>query len=285
MLGARAVARFPGTALELAGSFWNHAPVMAEKIRESKFQQPTLDSREMADLLAFLTAYRYYIAEVGGPANPTVGKKVFEQKGCAACHGEAAAFDKKGPSLTRYQGRMSAIVLAQTMWNHGSEMAQVMRASGIPWPTFAGNEMGDLLAYLQIGTGGKTADRVYFEPGSPRRGQGLFATKGCLQCHAIGGAGGHAGPNLSDRSRDLLGSVASIAGLMWNLSRPMEAESRRRGMARVTFWGRKWRTSSPTSTSSTTRACVPCPRTAHRCSMTSAPPATRREADPASART
>jgi cytochrome c2 len=114
-----------------------------------------------------------------------------------------------------------------------------MRASGIPWPTFAGNEMGDLLAYLQIGTGGKTADRVYFEPGSPRLGQGLFATKGCLQCHAIGGAGGHAGPNLGDRGRDLLGSVASIAGLMWNHSRPMEAESRRRGLARVTFSGQE----------------------------------------------
>src|SRR5450756_2847613 len=39
---------FPGTALDLAGSFWNHAPVMAEKMRESKIQQPTLDSGEMS---------------------------------------------------------------------------------------------------------------------------------------------------------------------------------------------------------------------------------------------
>ena len=230
---------FPGTALDLAGSFWNHAPVMAEKMRDSKIQQPTLDSGEMADLLAFLTAYRYYVAQVGGPANPVVGKSLFEQKGCSLCHGEAATFDKKGPSLTKYRGRMSAIVLAQTMWNHGSEMAQVMRASGVPWPTFAGGEMGDLLAYLQIGSGGTSTDRVYFEPGSPRRGQGLFTSKGCLQCHAIAGVGGHPGPDLGDRGRDLLGSVASIAGLMWNHSRPMEAESRRRGLARVTFSGQE----------------------------------------------
>ena len=47
---------FPGTALDLAGSFWNHAPVMAEKMRESKIQQPTLDSREMADQMIRLDA-------------------------------------------------------------------------------------------------------------------------------------------------------------------------------------------------------------------------------------
>ncbi|MEI6668834.1 MAG: c-type cytochrome [Acidobacteriota bacterium] len=230
---------FPGTALDLAGAFWNHAPVMAEKMRESKIQQPTLDSREMADLLAFLTAYRYYVAQVGGPANPAIGKKVFEQKGCSNCHGDLATFDKRGPSLAKYRGRMSAIVLAQTMWNHGSEMATVMRSSGIAWPTFSGGEMGDLLAYVQVGGSGTSRDRVYFEPGSPRRGQTLFDSKGCLRCHAIAGLGGRPGPDLGDRGRDLLGSVASIAGLMWNHSRPMEAESVRRGLARVTFSGQE----------------------------------------------
>src|SRR5674536_396810 len=91
----------------------------------------------------------------------------------------------------------------------GSEMcirdrAQVMHASGVPWPTFAGGEMGDLLAYLQIGSGGTSTDRVYFEPGSPRRGQGLFTSKGCLQCHAIAGVGGHPGPDLGDRGLSLI---------------------------------------------------------------------------------
>jgi mono/diheme cytochrome c family protein len=33
--------------------------------------------------------------------------------------------------------------------------------------------------------------------------------------------------------------VASIAGLMWNHSQPMEAERRRRGLARVTFSGQE----------------------------------------------
>ncbi len=230
---------FPGTALDLAGSFWNHAPVMGEKMRDLKIPQPTLDSHEMADLLAFLTAYRYYLTQVGGPANPATGRKVFEQKGCVRCHGAERSFDKPGPNLAAYRGRFSAIVLAQVMWNHGSEMARVMRRSGVPWPNFSGSEMGDLLAYLQAGNGGDAAERVYFEPGSPRRGKDLFASKLCVRCHSIAGVGGHGGPDLGGRGREMLGSVAAMAGLMWNHSQGMEAEFQRRGLTRVTFSGQE----------------------------------------------
>jgi cytochrome c2 len=229
----------PGTALDLAGSFWNHAPVMREKMRDLKIQPPTFDSREMADLLAFLTAYRYYLAEVGGPGNPAAGKDLFKQKGCAGCHGEPGAWDKPGPSLERYRGRVSAILLAQAMWNHGREMASAMHARGVPWPKFAGREMGDLLAYLQSGNGGTPGARVYFEPGSPRRGREIFTSKGCIACHAIAGAGGRGGPDLGVRGRELVGSVAAIAGLMWNHSQGMAAEFRRRGIAPVTFSGQE----------------------------------------------
>ena len=47
---------FRGTVLDLAGAFWNHAPVMREKMQDLKIQPPTLTSREMTDLVAFLTA-------------------------------------------------------------------------------------------------------------------------------------------------------------------------------------------------------------------------------------
>ncbi len=228
----------PGTALDLAGAFWNHAPVMREKMRDLKIRPPAFDRREMADLLAFLTAYRYYLAEVGEPANPAAGEAVFREKGCAACHGAPGAWDKPGPSLERYRGRVSAIILAQAMWNHGSEMASAMRRRGVPWPKFAGREMGDLLAYLQSGTGG-AAERVYFEPGSPRRGRDIFTSKGCLVCHAVAGTGGRGGPDLGLRGRELIGSVATIAGLMWNHSQGMIAEFKRRGLPPVTFSGQE----------------------------------------------
>jgi Ni/Fe-hydrogenase subunit HybB-like protein/cytochrome c2 len=229
---------FRGTMMDLAGAFWNHAPVMREKMADLKIQPPQLTSREMTDLVAFLTAYRYYLSEIGQAGNPAAGHAVFTAKGCVRCHG-SNAWDKPGPDLARYRGKFSAIFVAQAMWNHGGEMSAVMRGAGIAWPKFAGSEMGDLLAYLQAGNEGTTEERVYFEPGSPRRGRELFAAKHCVNCHAIAGVGGHGGPDLGDRGRDLVGSVSAIAGLMWNHSERMSAETVRRGFGRVTFSGQE----------------------------------------------
>jgi Ni/Fe-hydrogenase subunit HybB-like protein/cytochrome c2 len=228
---------FRGTIMDLAGAFWNHSPVMREKMQDLKIQPPHLTSREMTDLVAFLTAYRYYLTEVGRPGNPANGKNVFASKGCARCHG-TNAWDKPGPDLARYRGRFSAIFLAQTMWNHGGEMATVMRAAGVAWPKFSGDEMGDLLAFLQSATAGATAERVYFEPGSPRRGRDLFSSKHCVECHAIAGVGGKGAPDLG-RGRELLDSSFAMAGLMWNHSRGMSAEFSKRSIPRMTFSGQE----------------------------------------------
>jgi molybdopterin-containing oxidoreductase family membrane subunit len=228
---------FNGTIMDLAGAFWNHSPVMREKMADLKVQPPQMTSREMTDLVAFLTAYRYYLTEVGQPANPAAGRAVFASKGCARCHAPNA-WDKPGPDLSHYRGRFSALFVAQAMWNHGGEMAKVMSGQGVPWPKFSGGEMGDLVAYLQSENEGATSDPVYFEPGSPRRGRDVFTAKKCIECHAIGGAGGHGGPDLA-RGREFVGSISSIAGLMWNHSQGMSAELARRGIARVTFSGQE----------------------------------------------
>lgn len=230
---------FPGTVLDLAGSFWNHSAVMREKMRDLRIAVPTLDSREMADLLAFLSAYRYYVAEVGEPPSAARGRQIFDDRKCGSCHGTPADFRKAGPSLDRYRGNFSAIYIAQSMWNRGAEMAQVMDAKRIPWPRFQGTEMGDLLAYLQTGSTATSAERVYYEPGSPRRGAELFASKRCRDCHAIGGVGGRVGPDLGARGREFIGPIASIVGLMWNHSHGMTAQFQRRGIPRVTFSGQE----------------------------------------------
>lgn len=228
---------FSGTMLDLAGAFWNHAPVMREKMRDMKIQPPTISSGEMADLVAFLTAYRYYLTEIGKPGSAASGARVFVAKGCVHCHDESSTnWFKVGPGLQRYRGRFSSIFLAQAMWNHGPEMASAMRASGVPWPQFSGQEMGDLLAYLQADNVGTNRERVYFEPGSPRHGRELFASKQCRACHSIAGVGGHGGPDLA-RPQELVRSVSEIAGLMWNHNQAMTAEFRRRGIPRVTFSG------------------------------------------------
>jgi cytochrome c2 len=230
---------FEGTVIDLAGNFWNHSPVMRERMQDLKIQPASMTAREMANLVAFLTAYRYYLTSVGAPGDALEGRRVFVEKRCAECHDPGADYTKLGPGLARYRGRASALFLAQAMWNHGPEMASVMAGTGVPFPTFEGSEMGDLVAYLQAGAGGPGEEPVYFEPGSPSRGHQLFLDKGCQTCHAIGGRGGSGGPDLAQARGELVRSVSEIAGLMWNHSQAMTAELSRRGLDRVTFSGQE----------------------------------------------
>jgi mono/diheme cytochrome c family protein len=50
--------------------------------------------------------------------------------------------------------------------------------------------------------------------GNPAAGRRLFQTKGCVQCHAINGAGGKTGPDLGLRPRPR--SLYDVAAAMWN---------------------------------------------------------------------
>lgn len=226
--------RAPGSILDLAGEFWNHAPVMRAKMVERGVPPPMLTAAEMANLAAFLTAFRYYQVALGDPGDPGAGRRVYVAKGCAGCHDDDAAQGRRGPSLQRYRGRQSGLYLAQAMWNHAPEMGALMRARGVAWPTFTGREMADLVAYLQSGHSGTAAADPALPPGNPRRGREVFSAKQCDRCHGIGGAPGGA-PDLA--SQGLLASAPAIAGIMWNHSQAMAAEFAQRGIPRVQFTG------------------------------------------------
>lgn len=230
---------FFGSVLDLAGAFWNHAPLMREKMAALKIQRPSVTTEEMADLVAFLTAFRYYETEIREPGNPALGRNVFVKKGCAGCHEGTPGQTTPGPDLQRYRGRYAPIFLAQAMWNHSSAMAAAMQARGVAWPTFTGREMTDLVGYLQAGLATGSPEPTLFDPGSPRRGRVLFASKRCNACHAVAGEGGHVGPDLSAAGRARVRSTPEIAGLMWNHSQPMHAEFARRGIPVVTFSGQE----------------------------------------------
>src|SRR5574341_2541082 len=56
-----------GSLYAIAGILWNHAPIMRERMRELRIQSPEFTPQEMSSLIAFLSAYQYYLAQLGKP--------------------------------------------------------------------------------------------------------------------------------------------------------------------------------------------------------------------------
>ncbi len=225
--------RLEGSVLDLAGAMWNHAPTMAERMLELGIERPSMARGEMANLVAWLTAFQRYSRQLSERSNPALGRNVFVSKGCAACHEGPEASTTPGPDLQALRGQ-SPEAFAQSMWNHSPEMAAAMDARDVPWPMFADREMTDLTAYLQVGLSLAGPDPSGFEPGSPSEGEALFATKGCIACHTVAGRGGTGGPDLAEplvRVR----SVAEIAGSLWNHTAGMRPEFDRRNLSHPTF--------------------------------------------------
>jgi mono/diheme cytochrome c family protein len=135
---------FPRTLAQLAGTMWNHSPQMWKGMKEKGLERPTLSPQEMGDLVAYLFSIRYF----DEPGDPDRGKAVFIKKQCILCHAKAA----KMPTLTNLKGKISPILMAQAMWNHGPEMLEKMRKERVSWQKIDGKEMVDLMGYLDRGT-------------------------------------------------------------------------------------------------------------------------------------
>ena len=70
--------------------------------------------------------------------------------------------------------------------------------------------------------------------GSSARGEKLFATERCVECHSINGKGGKVGPDLG-RVIDRNFSPAGLAGLMWNHAPAMWAAMEKQGVQRASL--------------------------------------------------
>ena len=114
----------------------------------------------------------------------------------------------------------SPLYAAAAMWNHGPQMADVMKAKGIERPTFTAPELRDLIAYLSPTTGA-AAGSVFVLPGNAESGRLLFAEKQCVQCHSVGGVGGSVGPSLTDKG--VRRSPLEFAAAIWNKAPAMTA--------------------------------------------------------------
>ncbi len=129
------------TLLDFAAAMWTHGPKIHRRARETGIEIPAFQDYEMADLLAYLFD-RHYFDERG---NASSGARVYRSHRCPACHetGEAGA-----PQLSQFRGQFTSLFLTSALWKHGPRMLAEMEKRGWKWPTFAGTEMADLIAYL-----------------------------------------------------------------------------------------------------------------------------------------
>jgi mono/diheme cytochrome c family protein len=212
---------------------------MQQQMEERRVAPPQLTSQEMANLVAFLSAYQFYLSQLGKPGDPVKGMQVFKDKHCTTCHALKPGDEggKPGPNLHGYT-RLSPIQIAQAMWNHGPAMADHFSAMSLSQPQFTGVEMADLIAYLQRAAAPVDGEPAYVEPGSPNNGRALFNDKGCVRCHAIRGVGGSSdAPDLGKRREEFVRSVTEVAGLMWNHGGAMWQKMQQLKLPAVEFKG------------------------------------------------
>ena len=199
-----------GSPIFVATALWNHGATMAEAMRVAQVTRPTFTAAELRDLSAYFMSVAP-LSEQGPfyvlPGRPAVGRQLFTEKQCVACHGITGAGGRVGPDLGARERPWTLFEFAAALWNKAPAMREVMRARGITVPQLRPEEMVDLVAYL--------ASVGYFAgSGNPRQGQELLTHKGCLGCHAFSGQGG-------TRARDLvkvqgLDSPAAVLAALWN---------------------------------------------------------------------
>jgi cytochrome c2 len=144
---------------------------------------------------------------------PEEGAKLFfGEKRCSLCHAVNGRGGHVGPDLgTIHPGRPAMGWLATVLWNHAPAMWDRMR--GVKPPQLNQEEMAHVLAFLYQAA---TADH----PGNVRAGQLVFSLKGCIQCHAVRGEGGHTAPELSEVAAS--GDAVAWVRAMWNHAQRME---------------------------------------------------------------
>lgn len=158
------------------------------------------------------------------------GWDLFGAKGCGKCHSIRGTGASVGPDLARTASGTSFFDLGAAMWSHLPRMGARMRELGVDRATFTPAELANLVAFLF------TAQ--YFDPlGDAKTGERLFTAKGCGQCHAVGGTGGHVGPELDRLKR--ANSPVLVAAAMWNHWPQMAEAMRTKGITRPIFEGRE----------------------------------------------
>jgi mono/diheme cytochrome c family protein len=107
------------------------------------------------------------------------------------------------------------------MWNHGPGMEEMMQGKGVKRPTFSGDELIDLISYLESVSPPPIGGPLYILPGNSEEGRVVFFERGCVDCHSVQGVGGRIGPDLAKKDRQW--GLTEFAAAMWNKAPAMTA--------------------------------------------------------------
>jgi mono/diheme cytochrome c family protein len=196
---------------------------MFRRIRQGT-SYPQLTSQEMADILAFL----YEAGNGDRRGDPKAGEVVFQQKGCVQCHSVRSSGSKSAPELSKIASGGNEWMSA--MWNHADAMLDPITKVLGRWPQFKGNEMSDLVAYVN---GDAVAERGNQVHGKAERGWNVFQSK-CMRCHSVQGEGGNLGPELGPEHKLPL-TTPEFASVLWNHAPAMLQLGQERGIALPTL--------------------------------------------------
>ena len=130
---------------QFAAAMWNKAPAMLQAMAGRPDAPPSIRPEEMADIVAYLYSMRYF-ARSGDPHN---GARVLVNKGCLNCHGLYGERGKTAGDLSQARGVDIPGGVLSALWNHSFIADPKIAPEKAPWPTFRGDEMADLIAYLR----------------------------------------------------------------------------------------------------------------------------------------
>ena len=131
--------------VDFAAAMWNKAPLMTQAMESRLDSIPRLRPDEFADLVAYLYSVRYF-KQAGDPRRGVIAAV---NKGCLDCHALYGERGKVASDLATVAGLDTPAGVMAALWRHS--LIDDPRAPGDqrPWPTFSGEDMADLVAYLR----------------------------------------------------------------------------------------------------------------------------------------
>lgn len=126
--------------IDFAAEMWNKVPAMLRAMRQRDIDPPHLTPGEMAHLVEYLYAGRYF----GDAGVADQGRALVGAKGCLDCHQLDGRGGTAAGDLTQARGLDSPGAVVAALWNHVNVAGS---ASG--WSSLSAAQVADLTAYLE----------------------------------------------------------------------------------------------------------------------------------------